>query len=67
MLGILQPTNVNETHYYNSVITLGQAKGKKLKRQLVPFGEYIPKPLITINQWLHLPEPNMLPGKKRKL
>lgn len=66
MLGILQPTNDNETNYYNSVITLGHAKGKKLKRQLVPFGEYIPKPLVAINHWLNLPEPNLLPGKKRQ-
>lgn len=66
MLGILQPTNDSETNYYNSVITLGQAKGKKLKRHLVPFGEYIPKPLVTINHWLNLPEPNLLPGKRKQ-
>ncbi|HHT0593137.1 TPA: apolipoprotein N-acyltransferase [Legionella anisa] len=66
MVGILQPTNDNETNYYNSVITLGQAKGKKLKRHLVPFGEYIPKPLVTINRWLNLPEPNLLPGKRKQ-
>lgn len=66
MLGILQPTNDNETHYYNSIITFGQAKGTKFKRQLVPFGEYIPKPLITIYQWLKLPEANLLPGKKQQ-
>ncbi|MGL5741701.1 MAG: apolipoprotein N-acyltransferase [Legionella sp.] len=65
MLGILQPTNDSETHYYNSIITLGQAKGKKLKHQLVPFGEYIPKPLVPINRWLNLPEPNLLPGKRQ--
>lgn len=63
MLGILQPTNDSETHYYNSIITFGQAKGTKFKRQLVPFGEYIPKPLITIYQWFNLPEANLLPGK----
>ncbi|HHI9481267.1 TPA: apolipoprotein N-acyltransferase [Legionella anisa] len=66
MVGILQPTNDSETNYYNSVITLGQAKGKKLKRHLVPFGEYIPKPLVTINRWLNLPEPNLLPGKRKQ-
>jgi apolipoprotein N-acyltransferase len=66
MLGILQPTNDSEVNYYNSVITLGQAKGKKLKRQLVPFGEYIPKPLQTINRWFNLPEPNLVPGKKEQ-
>jgi len=66
MVGILQPTNDSETHFYNSVITLGQAKGKHLKRQLVPFGEYIPKPLLAINRWFNLPEPNLLPGKKQQ-
>ena len=67
MLGILQPTNENETHFYNSIITLGQAKGTKLKHHLVPFGEYIPKPLVTLNQWLGLPEPNLVPGKEKPL
>ncbi|KTC79334.1 apolipoprotein N-acyltransferase [Legionella cherrii] len=66
MLGILQPTNDRETNYYNAIITLGQAKGKKLKRQLVPFGEYIPKPLVRINHWFNLPEPNLLPGKRKQ-
>lgn len=66
MIGILQPTNESETNYYNSVITLGQAKGKTFKRQLVPFGEYIPKPMAAINRWFHLPEPNLLPGKKQQ-
>lgn len=66
LLGILQPTNDNETNFYNSVIALGQAKGKKFKRQLVPFGEYIPKPLVKINRWLSLPEPNLLPGKTKQ-
>lgn len=63
MLGILQPTNDSEANYYNSVITLGQGKGKILKRQLVPFGEYIPKPLQMINRWFNLPEANLVPGK----
>ncbi|MBI2785401.1 MAG: apolipoprotein N-acyltransferase [Legionella longbeachae] len=66
LVGILQPTNDSETNYYNSTITLGGAKGKKLKQQLVPFGEYIPKPFVTINHWLNLPEPNLLPGKKHQ-
>jgi apolipoprotein N-acyltransferase len=63
MLGILQPTDDTEVNYYNSVITLGQANGVHLKQQLVPFGEYIPKPFVSINRWLNLPEPNILSGK----
>jgi len=66
MLGILKPANESEMNYYNSIITLGQAKGEHLKRQLVPFGEYIPKSLLAINRWFKLPEPNLIPGKKRQ-
>lgn len=62
LLGILQTADGNETNYYNTLITLGQAKGKHIKHQLVPFGEYIPKLFIPINRWLNLPEPNLLPG-----
>jgi apolipoprotein N-acyltransferase len=67
LVGILQPTNESEVNYYNSIITLGNAKGKKLKRHLVPFGEYIPKFLLAMNQWLGLPAPNLVPGKKQPL
>lgn len=63
ILGILQPTNNDETNFYNSIISLGEATGAYVKRQLVPFGEYIPKPFIAINRWLNLPEPNVVPGK----
>ncbi len=63
MIGILQPTNDSEANYYNSILTLGHANGKKLKRHLVPFGEYIPAPLVKVNRWLNLPEPNLVPGK----
>ncbi|MBL7481012.1 apolipoprotein N-acyltransferase [Legionella bononiensis] len=63
ILGILQPTDTNETHYYNSIISLGTARGEHVKNQLVPFGEYIPKPFVAINRWMNLPEPNILPGK----
>lgn len=64
LLGILEPTDESETHYYNSIITLGQANGQHIKRQLVPFGEYIPRPFVAINRWFNLPEPNISPGKK---
>ncbi|WP_298626092.1 apolipoprotein N-acyltransferase [uncultured Legionella sp.] len=63
ILGILQPTDHNETNYYNSIISLGMASGEHVKNQLVPFGEYIPKPFVSINRWMGLPEPNILPGK----
>lgn len=63
ILGILQPTDNSETNYYNSIISLGTAKGEHIKHQLVPFGEYIPKPFVAINRWMNLPEPNIMPGK----
>lgn len=62
VLGILQPTDDNETHYYNAIMTLGRAEGNHIKQQLVPFGEYIPAPFAAINHWLNLPEPNILAG-----
>jgi len=64
LLGILQPTDEEESHYYNSVISLGKAEGRHGKSHLVPFGEYIPWPFITINRLLHLPEPNVAPDRK---
>ncbi|KTD34165.1 apolipoprotein N-acyltransferase [Legionella moravica] len=63
ILGILQPTDTNETHYHNSIISLGTARGVHVKNHLVPFGEYIPKPFVAINRWMNLPEPNILPGR----
>lgn len=66
ILGILQPTDESEVSYYNSIISLGRAHGEHIKRQLVPFGEYIPGPFVAINHWLGLPEPNILPGVKNQ-
>jgi apolipoprotein N-acyltransferase len=66
VLGILQPTDDSETNFYNSIIGLGHAQGTHIKRQLVPFGEYIPQPFIRLNQWMNLPAPNIAPGKKKQ-
>lgn len=63
VLGILEPTDDSETAYNNSIISLGKAQGTYIKQQLVPFGEYIPKPFKAINQWLNLPEPNIVAKK----
>lgn len=67
LLGILKPANSEESHFYNSIISLGKAKGEYLKQQLVPFGEYIPQPFVAINRWLSLPEPNIIKGKDQDL
>ena len=66
ILGILQASDDNETNYFNSIISFGQARGNHVKRQLVPFGEYIPQPFVAIHQWLNLPIPNILAGKKKQ-
>jgi apolipoprotein N-acyltransferase len=66
LLGILQPANNEETQYFNSMMSLGMAKGRHAKYQLVPFGEYIPKPFIMFNRLFGLPEPNITPGKKKQ-
>lgn len=66
MLGIPQPTTVDENYFFNALIGLGQAKGSYLKQHLVPFGEYIPKPLQAISNWLAIPDANLKPGKRNQ-
>jgi apolipoprotein N-acyltransferase len=63
LLGMPHPNSVQDGHYHNALVALGNAQGIYLKQHLVPFGEYIPKPFVTLNQWLHLPEPTMAPGE----
>lgn len=66
ILGIIQPHDVDKTQFYNSILSLGYAKGVRNKHKLVPFGEYIPKPFVTINRMLNLPEPNITPGQEQQ-
>lgn len=66
LLGIPHPTMMDEDSYSNAMISLGAAKGLYLKQHLVPFGEYIPKPLQTISKWLAIPQVNLSPGKKNQ-
>ena len=60
LLGI--PTEPSEHVYYNSLIALGDASGTYQKKQLVPFGEYIPKTLQFIMDWLSIPLTNISAG-----
>lgn len=64
IVGILQAADDEQTNYYNQIMTLGLAQGLYNKRQLVPFGEYIPQPFVAINRWLDLPEANIVPGER---
>jgi apolipoprotein N-acyltransferase len=52
--------------YYNSVIALGNSKGLYLKHRLVPFGEYIPFPIIfdpIFKNILNIPFPDSISAK----
>jgi apolipoprotein N-acyltransferase len=66
LLGIPQPTNNDETYYYNTLISLGAAQGTYYKQHLVPFGEYIPQPFEQIIKWLAIPSANLKSGKKNQ-
>jgi len=66
LLGIPQPTTVDETHYYNTMLTLGEAHGSYLKQHLVPFGEFIPQPFQRLIDWLSFPSANMSAGKSNQ-
>jgi apolipoprotein N-acyltransferase len=61
LLGI--PSQPSEAIYYNSLLALGKANGSYQKKQLVPFGEFIPKPLQKISNWLSIPIINMTAGE----
>ncbi len=66
LLGIPEPTSTEETYYYNSLISLGDAKGRYLKQHLVPFGEFIPEPFSKLIHWLGIPSANLKPGKRNQ-
>ncbi|KTD20431.1 apolipoprotein N-acyltransferase [Legionella lansingensis] len=66
LLGIPKPSMIDENAYFNALISLGAAKGFYLKQHLVPFGEYIPKAMQTISEWLAIPAANLMPGKNNQ-
>lgn len=66
MLGIPKQSLLEEDRYFNALISLGNARGSYLKRHLVPFGEYIPKPFQKLSQWLNIPEANLKAGSTKQ-
>lgn len=66
LLGIPEPTSVDESYYFNTLIGLGKAKGTYIKQHLVPFGEYIPNFIRPLTNYLGLPDANLKAGKKNQ-
>ncbi len=66
LLGMPHPNREDNTRYHNALLALGDAHGAYLKRHLVPFGEYIPKPFLNITQRLGLPDPHMATGASQQ-
>jgi apolipoprotein N-acyltransferase len=66
VLGIPKPYLYDENLYFNALISLGAAKGFYLKQHLVPFGEYVPKTMQTISEWLAIPDANLKAGKQNQ-
>ncbi|MDP1601692.1 MAG: apolipoprotein N-acyltransferase [Legionella sp.] len=66
LLGIPEPATIDEAYYFNTLMTIGKAKGSYIKQHLVPFGEYIPEPFLRASNWLGIPEANLKPGKNNQ-
>lgn len=66
LLGIPQEDKDDQQRYYNSLTVLGQGQGIYQKQQLVPFGEYLPKPFSFLSDWGPLASANMLPGNSKQ-
>ena len=62
LLGIPQSTPHDNGYYFNTLTALGMADGHYLKQHLVPFGEYIPNPFLSLTRWLDIPLATLKPG-----
>ena len=62
LVGIPQVATKNE--YFNTMMSLGKAKGSYFKQQLVPFGEYTPLIFKDIMDLMGLPPANILPHRQ---
>ncbi|MBA4697276.1 MAG: apolipoprotein N-acyltransferase [Legionella sp.] len=66
LFGIPKSTKKNSEQYFNALMSIGTANGIYLKQHLVPFGEYIPSLMQSINRWLDLPESNLASGQSNQ-
>lgn len=66
LLGIPQLVSDENEVYYNSMFSLGKAKGSYLKQHLVPFGEYMPGPIHYITRLLSIPDANLKQGESNQ-
>ena len=57
--------NDEDTGYYNALLSVGKYEAAYTKRQLVPFGEYVPMQNIFARafDFMNVPMSNMVPGK----
>jgi len=66
LLGIPQPTGLNENTFHNGLMSLGRAKGSYLKQHLVPFGEYTPPFFRYFMEKLGVEDANLQPGRSNQ-
>lgn len=57
--------NAEDTGYYNAILSVGKYEAAYTKRQLVPFGEYVPMQNIFARafDFMNVPMSNMVPGR----
>ncbi|MDF2868039.1 MAG: apolipoprotein N-acyltransferase, partial [Gammaproteobacteria bacterium] len=62
LLGI--PFAIDDESFYNALYVIGEGHGHYYKRQLVPFGEYLPfhQQLTWLFNYWQIPMSNLLPG-----
>jgi apolipoprotein N-acyltransferase len=64
MGAIENPANTN--NYFNTLLALGKAHGHYFKKQLVPFGEYIPRIFKNLTEKLGIPDPALKSGNNNQ-
>lgn len=67
LFGIPEAIKPENNQFYNTLATLGQAKGVYRKQHLVPFGEYIPQTIEPLVRHLNLDMSNMKAGDPQQI